>query len=80
MTKNDKNQNHGVYPYFLIEVIYGGWTPVRDSILSTFANCKDIKFLTLLNLVDTYLSSASTLQFSSVAITTSTANLCFAVR
>ena len=38
----------------LLEVIYGGWTLVRDTILLAFANCKDIEFLTLLNLVDNY--------------------------
>ena len=38
----------------LLEVIYGGWTLVRDAILSAFPKCKDIEFLTLLNLVDNY--------------------------
>ena len=38
----------------LLEVIYGGWTLVRDTILSAFPKCKDIEFLTLLNLVDNY--------------------------
>ena len=38
----------------LLEVIHGGWTLVRDTILLAFANCKDIEFLTLLNLVDNY--------------------------
>ena len=39
---------------FLLEVIYGGWTLVRDAILSAFRECKDIEFLTLLNLIDNY--------------------------
>jgi hypothetical protein len=34
----------------LLEVIYGSWTLVRDA----FPKCKDIEFLTLLNLVDNY--------------------------
>ena len=38
----------------LLEVIYGGWTLVRDTIISVFSNCKDIEFLTLFNLVDNY--------------------------
>ena len=36
----------------LLEVIYGGWTLVRDMILSVFGKCKDVEFLTLVNLVD----------------------------
>ena len=38
----------------LLEVIYGGWTLVRDTILPAFTNCKDIEFLTLLNLIGNY--------------------------
>ena len=38
----------------LLEVIYGGWTLVRDTILPAFTNCKDIEFLTLVNLIDNY--------------------------
>ena len=38
----------------LLEVIYGGWTLVRDSIMPVFTNCKDIEFLTLINLIDNY--------------------------
>ena len=38
----------------LLEVIYGGWTLVRATILPAFTNCKDIEFLTLLNLIDNY--------------------------
>ena len=38
----------------LLEVIYGGWTLIRDMILSVFHKCKDIEFLTLLNLLDNY--------------------------
>ena len=29
----------------LLEVIYGGWTLVRDTILSVFGKCKDIEYL-----------------------------------
>jgi hypothetical protein len=38
----------------LLEVLYGGWTLVRESILSVFCFCKDIEFLTLVNLVGNY--------------------------
>ena len=38
----------------MLEVIYGGWTLVRDAILSAFGKSKDIEFLTLLNLIDNY--------------------------
>lgn len=38
----------------LLEVIYGGWTLIRDMILSVFYKCKDIEFLTLVNLLDNY--------------------------
>ena len=38
----------------LLEVVYGGWLIVRDAILSVFGVSKDIQFLTLLNLLDTY--------------------------
>ena len=34
---------------------YGGWLLVRDAILSVFAKSKDIEFLTLVNLFDTYI-------------------------
>jgi hypothetical protein len=39
----------------LLEVIYGGWILVRDMILSVFYKCKDIEFLTLVNLLDNYI-------------------------
>ena len=38
----------------LLEVIYGGWTLIRDIILSMFYKSKDVQFLTLLNLLDSY--------------------------
>jgi hypothetical protein len=38
----------------LLEVIYGGWTLIRDTILSVFDKCKDIEYLTLVNLLDSY--------------------------
>lgn len=40
---------------FLLEIMYGGWTVVRDQILGVFANSKDVEFLTLVNLLDTYI-------------------------
>ena len=38
----------------LLEVIYGGWTLIRDIILSMFYKSKDVQFLTLLNLLDNW--------------------------
>jgi hypothetical protein len=38
----------------LLEVIYGGSTLVRDTILSVFGKCKDIEYLTLVSLLDNY--------------------------
>ena len=38
----------------LLEVIYGGWTLIRDIILSMFYKSKDVQFLTLLNLLDNH--------------------------
>ena len=40
---------------FLLEVLYGGWSIIRDEILGAFAQCKDIEFLTLVNLLDYYI-------------------------
>ena len=39
----------------LLEVLYGGWKLVRDVIFSVFYKCKDIEFLTLVNLLDNYI-------------------------
>ena len=38
----------------LLEIIYGGWTLIRDVILPVFDKCKNIEYLTLLNLLDNY--------------------------
>ena len=38
----------------LLEIIYGGWTLIRDTVLSVFFKCKDIEYLTLVNLLDSY--------------------------
>ena len=40
--------------YLLPEALYGGWTLVRDSILSVFSHSKDVNLLSLVNLVDNY--------------------------
>ncbi len=40
-----------------LKVIYGGWTLVRNMILSAFCKCKDVQYLTLLNLLDNYVPS-----------------------
>ena len=39
----------------LLEVIYGGWTLIRDIIFSVFYKSKDVQFLTLFNLLDSYI-------------------------
>ena len=39
----------------LLEVLYGGWTLIRDQVIVAFSNCKDVQYLTLLNLLDNYL-------------------------
>ena len=38
----------------LIEVLYGGWSLIRSEVISIFSHCKDIEYLTLLNLLDNY--------------------------
>ena len=38
----------------LLEVVYGGWLLVRDAIMSVFAGSKDVQYLTLVTLLDTY--------------------------
>eukprot|EP00794_Sanderia_malayensis_P002757 gene2757-3187_t len=40
---------------YLLEVSYGGWSLVRDEILAAFSNCKDVEYLTFLNLLDNYI-------------------------
>ena len=39
---------------FLLEVLYGGWLLVRDAIMSVFVTSKDVQYLVLLNLLDSY--------------------------
>ena len=41
----------------LLEVMYAGWTLVRDMIMSVFCKCKDVQFLTLVNLLNNYIPS-----------------------
>ena len=38
----------------LLEIIYGGWTLIRDMVLSVFHKCKDVQFLTLVNVLHNY--------------------------
>ena len=38
----------------LLEVIYGRWTLIRDTIRSVFDKSKDVQYLTLVNLLDNY--------------------------
>ena len=37
------------------ELLYGGWTKIRDHVIIAFSNSKDIQYLTLLNILDNYL-------------------------
>ena len=38
----------------VLEVTYGGWTLIRDTVKAKFKNCKDIQYLVILNLLDNY--------------------------
>lgn len=39
----------------ILEIVYGAWTIIRNSVKSTFVKCKDVQYSTLLNLLDNYL-------------------------
>ena len=39
----------------LLEVVYGGWTLIRDTTKQTFHQCKNLQYGTFLNLLDNYL-------------------------
>ena len=41
--------------YFMLEVIYGGWTKIRETVLTTFKDCKDVRYATLINLLENYI-------------------------
>ena len=38
----------------MLELLYGGWTPIRQPVLAHLQRFKDLQFCTLLNLVDNY--------------------------
>ena len=38
----------------LIECLYSGWSLIRSEIVSIFSHCKDVEYVTLLNLLDNY--------------------------
>ena len=38
----------------LLEILYGGWSLIRDEIMALFDKCKDTEYLTILNLLDNY--------------------------
>ena len=38
----------------LLELVYGGWTIIRQPVLARLQRFKDVQFLTLINLVDNY--------------------------
>ena len=38
----------------LLEVLYGGWSLIHDEVMSAFNNCKEVEYVTLLNLLDSY--------------------------
>ena len=37
------------------ELVYGGWTLIREHVTVAFSKCKDLQYLTLLNLLDNHL-------------------------
>ena len=41
--------------YFMLEVIYGGWTKIRETVLTTFKDCKNVRYATLINLLENYI-------------------------
>ena len=40
---------------FTLEIIYGGWTLVRNTVKAVFHQCKDVQYGVLLNLLDNYI-------------------------
>ena len=45
----------------LLEVIHGGWTLIRETVLETFSKCKSISYGILLTLLDTYIPLSITI-------------------
>ena len=44
----------------ILELTYGGWSLIRESIMTVFGEkCKDLQFLTLINFLDIYLTYIS---------------------
>ena len=39
----------------VLEIMYGGWTLIRDQASISFSQCKDIQYLTFVNIFDNYL-------------------------
>ena len=39
----------------ILETVYGGWTLIRKHITEKFKNSKDMQYVTLLNLLETYI-------------------------
>ena len=39
----------------LLELIYGGWTVIRESTMDKFSKCKDVQYGTLLTLLDSWI-------------------------
>ena len=39
----------------ILEAVYGGWTLIRDQVLTKFQNSKDIQYGALLNLLENYI-------------------------
>ena len=39
----------------LLELIYGGWTLIRITVIRQFSKCKHVEYAILLNLLDNYL-------------------------
>ena len=45
----------------VLEIVYGGWTLVKDQVIETFKNCKSIAYGILLTLLDSYIPLAITI-------------------
>lgn len=39
----------------LLEIVYGGWTLIRQTVLNKFSKCKNLEYGTLFNLLDNYI-------------------------
>ena len=49
----------------ILEVVYGGWLFIREAVKEKFKVCKDIEYMTLLNLLDNYIPLVLTIYSTS---------------